>query len=66
MLRHLQDQVPRCGLCEGTGGVAYGDRNDEIVLTPCEVVAEAKAVDPETVATLGFQAENGENVENKR
>ncbi|CAK9107627.1 Hypothetical protein SCF082_LOCUS50097 [Durusdinium trenchii] len=45
-----QDQLPRCQLCEGVGGMAFGDRNEEIVLTPCEVVANASEVDPQTVA----------------
>jgi hypothetical protein len=34
-----QDQMPRCQLCEGIGGVAYGDPNEDITTTPCTVVA---------------------------
>jgi len=45
-----QDQLPRCQLCEGIGGQAYGDRNDQIHMTTCEVVANASDVDPKTVA----------------
>merc|ERR1719161_560226 len=45
-----QDQMPRCQMCEGIGGRAWGDANEDIELTPCEIVAHAKDVDPETVA----------------
>ncbi|CAJ1449541.1 unnamed protein product, partial [Effrenium voratum] len=45
-----QDQMPRCQLCEGVGGMAFGDPNDDIIITPCEVVAKAEDVDPKTVA----------------
>eukprot|EP00435_Cladocopium_sp_Y103_P040150 s1132_g10.t2 len=45
-----QDQMPRCQLCEGIGGMAYGDPNDDIIITPCEIVANASEVDPKTVA----------------
>lgn len=45
-----QDQMPGCQLCEGIGGMAYGDRNDDIIITPCEIVANASEVDPKTVA----------------
>jgi len=45
-----QDQMPRCQLCEGVGGRAWSDKNEDIDLTPCEVVAEAKDVNKSTVA----------------
>jgi len=45
-----QDEMPRCGLCEGIGGRAWSDKNEDIDLTPCEVVANASDVDPKTVA----------------
>merc|ERR1712232_75404 len=45
-----QDQMPRCQLCEGVGGRAWSDKNEDIDLTLCEVVAEAKDVDKSTVA----------------
>eukprot|EP00929_Paragymnodinium_shiwhaense_P021486 TRINITY_DN14005_c0_g1_i1.p1 TRINITY_DN14005_c0_g1~~TRINITY_DN14005_c0_g1_i1.p1 ORF type:complete len:545 (+),score=134.96 TRINITY_DN14005_c0_g1_i1:59-1693(+) len=45
-----QDQMPRCQLCEGVGGRAWSDKNSDIDLTPCEVVAEAKDVNMSTVA----------------
>ena len=38
------DYSPPCGTCEGYGGVPYGDKNDEIHLTTCEVVNNASAV----------------------
>merc|ERR1712232_892947 len=45
-----QDQMPRCQLCEGVGGRAWSDKNEDIDLTPCEIVANASEVDPKTVA----------------
>merc|ERR1712232_1070793 len=45
-----QDGMPRCQLCEGIGGRAWSDKNSDIDLTPCEVVAEAKDVNMSTVA----------------
>jgi len=45
-----QDQMPRCQLCEGVGGRAWSDKNEDIDLTPCEIVANASSVDPKTVA----------------
>jgi len=45
-----QDQMPRCQLCEGIGGNAFSDKNEDIILTPCEIVANASDVDPKTVA----------------
>jgi hypothetical protein len=45
-----QDQMPRCQLCEGVGGRAWSDKNEDIDLTPCEIVAEAKDVNMSTVA----------------
>merc|ERR1712176_1466422 len=44
-----QDQMPRCQLCEGVGGRAWDDKNSEIDLTPCEVVAKAEDVNISTV-----------------
>jgi len=45
-----QDGMPRCQLCEGVGGRAWSDKNEDIDLTPCEIVANASDVDPKTVA----------------
>uniref|UniRef100_A0A7S4E1B8 Uncharacterized protein n=1 Tax=Lotharella globosa TaxID=91324 RepID=A0A7S4E1B8_9EUKA len=43
-----QDYEPPCGPCEGVGGIPHGDRNDQITLASCDVVAlpgELKAED---------------------
>jgi hypothetical protein len=45
-----QDQMPRCQMCEGIGGRAWSDKNEDIELTPCEIIKDAKDVDPKTVA----------------
>lgn len=45
-----QDQMPRCKLCEGIGGRAWSDDNEDIDMTTCEIVAEAKDVNMSTVA----------------
>lgn len=45
-----QDQIPRCGLCEGVGGRAWSDSNSDIDLTPCTVVATPDQVNMSTVA----------------
>eukprot|EP00927_Polykrikos_kofoidii_P016020 TRINITY_DN17190_c0_g1_i2.p1 TRINITY_DN17190_c0_g1~~TRINITY_DN17190_c0_g1_i2.p1 ORF type:complete len:546 (-),score=68.72 TRINITY_DN17190_c0_g1_i2:199-1836(-) len=45
-----QDQLPRCQLCEGIGGRAWSDQNEDIDLTPCEIVAHAEDVNMSTVA----------------
>jgi len=45
-----QDQSPRCKACEGIGGRAWSDANEDIDLTPCEVVALPDEVDMSTVA----------------
>merc|ERR1719424_2638913 len=45
-----QDQMPRCQLCQGVGGRAWSDKNEDIDLTPCEIVANASDVDMKTVA----------------
>ena len=29
---------PPCGVCEGVGGIAFGDDNQDITLTPCAPV----------------------------
>eukprot|EP00448_Togula_jolla_P027507 CAMPEP_0170650442 /NCGR_PEP_ID=MMETSP0224-20130122/45805_1 /TAXON_ID=285029 /ORGANISM="Togula jolla, Strain CCCM 725" /LENGTH=542 /DNA_ID=CAMNT_0010982105 /DNA_START=66 /DNA_END=1694 /DNA_ORIENTATION=+ len=34
-----QDQMPRCQLCEGIGGRAWSDVNEDIDMTTCEIVA---------------------------
>lgn len=31
-----QDYDPPCGICEGIGGMAWGDENEQITLTTCE------------------------------
>lgn len=43
------DYSPPCGTCEGIGGIPYGDDNDEITLTSCDVVANASDVDASTL-----------------
>jgi len=45
-----QDQMPRCNLCEGIGGRAWSDVNEDIDMTPCEVVAVPSKVNMSTVA----------------
>eukprot|EP00746_Dinoflagellata_sp_MGD_P128562 gnl/MRDRNA2_/MRDRNA2_62905_c0_seq1.p1 gnl/MRDRNA2_/MRDRNA2_62905_c0~~gnl/MRDRNA2_/MRDRNA2_62905_c0_seq1.p1 ORF type:complete len:553 (-),score=111.28 gnl/MRDRNA2_/MRDRNA2_62905_c0_seq1:195-1853(-) len=45
-----QDQMPRCQLCQGIGGRAWSDKNEDIDLTPCEIVKNASDVDMSTVA----------------
>jgi hypothetical protein len=30
-----------CGLCEGVGGIVWGDPNDEITITNCTPIANA-------------------------
>jgi len=44
-----QDYHPRCGLCEGVGGIAWNDDNKDIHIVGCEPVANASDVDPKTV-----------------
>jgi len=44
-----QDQMPRCQLCEGVGGMVWSDKNEDIDLTTCEIVANASDVDQRTV-----------------
>ena len=41
--------TPKCGVCEGYGGIPYGDNNDQITLTTCEPVATASDIDPATL-----------------
>ena len=36
---------PPCGVCEGYGGVAYGDLPDQINMTTCEIVENPKDPD---------------------
>jgi len=45
-----QDGMPRCQLCEGIGGRAWGDANADIDMTPCQIVANASDVNMSTVA----------------
>ena len=40
------DYEEPCGVCEGYGGIATGDRNDDITLTTCEPVGSADEVTP--------------------
>ena len=44
-----QDQMPRCQLCEGVGGHAWADKNSDIDLVDCEIVATPDKVDNKTV-----------------
>jgi len=43
------DYDPPCGICEGYGGIPFGDQNDKITLTTCTPVAPASEIDPATV-----------------
>jgi hypothetical protein len=45
-----QDGMPRCQLCEGVGGRPWSDKNEDIDITPCQIVANASDVDMKTVA----------------
>lgn len=38
------DYSPPCGACEGYGGIPYGDKNDQIHLTTCEIIANASSI----------------------
>ena len=38
------DYSPPCRTCEGYGGIPYGDENDQIHLTTCEIVNNATAI----------------------
>jgi len=40
----MGDQLPRCQLCEGVGGHAWSDKNEDIDLVDCEVVATPEKV----------------------
>ena len=44
------DYYPQCGLCEGIGGMPWGDKNEEIKMTTCTPIANATDVDMSTVA----------------
>ena len=44
------DYDPPCGICEGIGGIATGDKNDQITITTCEKVASPDEL-PEDVQT---------------
>merc|ERR1711935_1266944 len=43
------DYSPKCGPCEGYGGIPTGDENSAITLTTCSIVSNASAVDPKTL-----------------
>lgn len=45
-----QDQMPRCGICEGIGGMAWSDKNEDIEFTPCTPLATPDKMDKSTVA----------------
>ena len=38
------DYSPPCGACEGYGGIPYGDENDQIHLTTCEIIQNATGI----------------------
>ena len=38
------DYDPPCTTCEGYGGIPYGDKNDQIYLTTCEIINNASAI----------------------
>ena len=52
-----QDYEVECGICEGVGGIAWGDKNDQIALTKCEPVANATDIDISTLALPYFPNE---------
>jgi len=41
---------PPCGLCEGVGGVAWSDKNEDIHLASCKILKRPEEVDKSTVA----------------
>ena len=41
------DYDPPCGLCEGVGGIPWGDNNSQITLAPCTPIANASSVHPQ-------------------
>ena len=43
------DYDPPCGVCEGIGGIPFGDKNEDITLTSCEPIANASEIDPSTL-----------------
>ena len=43
-----QDYSPKCGPCEGVGGIPTGSRNDQIELTSCKIVGSPEEM-PEPV-----------------
>lgn len=43
------DYDPPCSICEGYGGIPYGDENHQINLTTCEPLELASEIDPATV-----------------
>jgi hypothetical protein len=43
------EYYPECGLCEGIGGIPFGDKNEEIKMTKCTPIANATDVDMNTV-----------------
>jgi len=45
-----QDQLPPCQMCEGIGGRAWSDKNEDIELTPCTPLKKPEEVDKSTVA----------------
>jgi hypothetical protein len=47
-----QDGLPRCQICEGVGGRAWSDKNEDIDIVPCEVVTKHEDMDPETLKTV--------------
>jgi hypothetical protein len=44
-----QDQHPRCQMCEGIGGHAWSDKNEDIDLVDCEIVSHANETNMSTV-----------------
>ena len=38
------DYSPPCGPCEGYGGIPFGDENDQIHLTTCDIISNASHV----------------------
>ena len=43
------DYSPKCGVCEGYGGIPFGDDNNQITLSTCQIVATADQIDATTL-----------------
>ena len=53
-----QDYSPKCGPCEGVGGIPTGSRNDQIELTSCEVIGGPEDFPNPAPVVWGTQGKN--------